>query len=138
MKNNLPIESEKKVIDKMGTDLNTFIMTQDNVKKLTKACSVIDANCVRFSSVDGVIKAKAINTKIQNTNSFEIDMTTDVNIKNEKIIFDLSFELFSKVDKEVDEYVVSMCDNNGSKLICFENNDIGFKFYFAQFTGKKS
>ena len=138
MKNNLALESEAKVLNKMGDKTNTFILTQDNVKKLSKACSVIDANCLRFITEDDSITIKAINTKIQNTNIFELNVTTGVEIKTEKLIFDLSVDLFNKLDKEIDEYKVHICDINGSKLMSVENEDIGFKFYFAIHTGKKS
>lgn len=138
MKNNLPLESEIKVNNKMGDKTNTFILTQDNIKKLSKACSVIDANCLRFTTEDDSITIKAINTKIQNSNTFELNITNGVDIKTEKLTFDLYVDVFNKLDKEIEEYKVQLCDVNGSKLMSVENEDIGFKFYFAMFTGKKS
>lgn len=136
MKNNLPIESEQKVIERMGDMLNTIILKKEHIKNLTKACSVIGANCVRFISNEDNVTVKAINTKIQNSNIFELNINEDVDIKNDKIMFDLFSESFYKLDKEVDYYKVSVCDNNGKKLMSFENEDVGFKFYFAEYSGK--
>jgi hypothetical protein len=146
MKNNLPIEFEEKMnhpVDpktKMPKEIktNTFILTQDNIKKLSKACSVIDANCIKFITEDDSITIKAINTKIQNTNVFELNTTLGLNVELEKLSFELFVELFNKLDKEIDEYTVKLLDSNGKKLMTFENEDVGYKFYFAEYTGKKS
>jgi len=147
MKNNLPIESEHKIdnpVDRktntpISVKKNTFILTQDNIKKLSKACSVLDANCLRFITEDDSITIKAINTKIQNSNVFELNINKDVNIESEKLIFDMFVDCFNKIDKEIIEYKVNIIiDENNKKLMSVENEDIGFKFYFAMFTGKKS
>jgi len=132
MINNANIESEKKMITKMGNNLNSFTMDIESIKKILKAGNILNGNNISFTPVeDGSINIKVINTKFSNSNEFEMSIT-DSEIKNINSSFNLNYSLFSKLDITVDEYEVSYCEiKNNIQLIRFSNGE-DLHFYFTK------
>jgi len=134
MKFNVNVKEEESLIHNMGDRNNNFTISSSDVKQILKAGSILNADCISFKVIDDKnIKIEVFDTKSPNTNAFEM-IINDVEVNFKDLYFNLGFELFSKLEKSVDEYDVSYCmigNKNESTLINFKNMDNDLKYYFT-------
>lgn len=139
MENDLDITKGGKIKEKMGEKVNSFTLTKENIKTISKSCAIIDANQILISTTpENTINIKLINTKVANANSFEMEIDNNLKITVPNLFFKLHSEHFSKLESGVDEYNVKFnyteVLKNESPMCVFENSDSGLCFFFGRMT----
>jgi len=133
MSQNLDVEKEKSVKNKIGDEHNNLTLQNETLKKIIKAGNILNANCVSFIPNNNLIDIKVFDTRIANSNAFELTVEEST-VNFPKLDFDLDFQLFSIIDKSVDEYEVKFSDTVKGKnkpLITFINGDEDLIYYFS-------
>jgi hypothetical protein len=132
VRNDMNIDLEKGLKEKYK-EHNSFDISTDDVNKILKSGKLVNSDLIKFYASENTQKIKLYDSSIPNSNIYEIDVDNAI-IKFNKMEFNMTYSLFTLVDKSVKKYNIKYCKSdseiNAKTLIMDTDDDL--TYYFAR------